>query len=499
MSLPTIWLSTTIGDICTKVTDGSHNPPKATDSGLPMLSAKNIHHGLIDFDEEHRLIPNDEFEVENKRTQIAKDDVLLTIVGALGRTAVVQSDIPRFTLQRSVAVLRPLIDPRYFRYCLESPSFQKQILDNAKGTAQKGVYLKTLKSLEINIAPLAEQKIIADKLDILLAQVESIKARLERIPEILKQLRQSVLAAAMSGKLTEEWRASNPVSPISKYLESLHQERLRLVESKALRSKSISYEQSEPLFKDIPESWSWTSFSQIAKHSKDALKAGPFGSALKKSDCTDSGFRVYGQEQVIAGNESLVTYYISADKYKELESCAVQPGDILISLVGTIGKVLILSDDSEAGIINPRLVKLSLQDQISRDYIKYYLDSPVAHDFFKGFSHGGTMEILNLGILKGLPIPLPPVEEQRIVVSIVENLFAKSEIVEQQVQSALDRVNNLTQSILTKAFCGVLTAEWRKANPELISGKNSAEALLERIKAEHELAKPTAKRGRAKT
>ncbi|WP_416632378.1 restriction endonuclease subunit S [Acinetobacter baumannii] len=209
MSLQTIWLSTTIGDICTKVTDGSHNPPKATDSGLPMLSAKNIHHGLIDFDEEHRLIPNDEFEVENKRTQIAKDDVLLTIVGALGRTAVVQSDIPRFTLQRSVAVLRPLIDPRYFRYCLESPSFQKQILDNAKGTAQKGVYLKTLKSLEINIAPLAEQKIIADKLDTLLAQVESIKARLERITEILKQFRQSVLAAAVSGKLTEEWRKLN--------------------------------------------------------------------------------------------------------------------------------------------------------------------------------------------------------------------------------------------------------------------------------------------------
>lgn len=393
----------------------------------------------------------------------------------------------------------PFVNNRYLFYWFRSGQFLNYVEAVSYGVNMPRLGTKEGIDAPLVLAPIAEQKVIADKLDILLAQVESIKARLERIPEILKQLRQSVLAAAMSGKLTEEWRASNPVSPISKYLESLHQERLRLVESKALRSKSISYEQSEPLFKDIPESWSWTSFSQIAKHSKDALKAGPFGSALKKSDCTDSGFRVYGQEQVIAGNESLVTYYISADKYKELESCAVQPGDILISLVGTIGKVLILSDDSEAGIINPRLVKLSLQDQISRDYIKYYLDSPVAHDFFKGFSHGGTMEILNLGILKGLPIPLPPVEEQRIVVSIVENLFAKSEIVEQQVQSALDRVNNLTQSILTKAFCGVLTAEWRKANPELISGKNSAEALLERIKAEHELAKPTAKRGRAKT
>lgn len=392
----------------------------------------------------------------------------------------------------------PFVNNRYLFYWFRGGQFLTYVEAVSYGVNMPRLGTKEGIDAPLVLAPLAEQQVIADKLDTLLAQVESIKARLERIPEMLKQFGQSVLAAAVSGKLTEEWRESNPVPPISKYLESLHQERLRLVESKVLRSKSISYEQSEPLFQNIPESWSWTSFGQIAKHSKDALKAGPFGSALKKSDCTDSGFRVYGQEQVIAGNESLVTYYISEEKYKELESCAVQPGDILISLVGTIGKVLILSDDSEAGIINPRLVKLSLQDQISRDYIKYYLDSPVAYDFFKGFSHGGTMEILNLGILKGLPIPLPSVEEQRIVVAIVENLFAKSEIVEQQIQSALDRVNNLTQSILVKAFRGELTAEWREANPELISGENSAEALLERIKAERELVKPATKRGRGK-
>src|SRR5690554_7465678 len=107
------------------------------------------------------------------------------------------------------------------------------------------------------------------------------------------------------------------------------------------------------------------------------------------------------------------------------------------------------------------------------------------------------MEILNLSILKELPIPLPPVEEQTEIVRRVDQLFAHADRIEQQVNNALARINNLTQSILAKAFRGELTEQWRKDNPELISGENSAAALLERIKAERAAAKP-AKKSRKK-
>ena len=85
--LPEEWCLTKIGDVCSKITDGSHNPPRASTEGLPMLSAKNIHNGIVDFNLEHRLIPHDDFFIEDKRTNIKANDVLLTIVGALGRTA----------------------------------------------------------------------------------------------------------------------------------------------------------------------------------------------------------------------------------------------------------------------------------------------------------------------------------------------------------------------------------------------------------------------------
>ena len=345
---------------------------------------------------------------------------------------------------------------------------------------------KFVEDYKFLLPPLAEQQEIARQLDTLLAQVEHTQARLQRIPDILKRFRQSVLADAVSGRLTEEWRATNKDNSYSarEFLENIEQTRLNLIKSKQLKKSVLPNIEIDYNSSALPHGWAVVKFEHIAAFTNNALKAGPFGSSLKKSDCTDSGYRVYGQEQVISGDENLVTYYISESKFKELSSCAVTSDDILISLVGTIGKVLILSEFSEPGIINPRLVKLSLQPEVNRKYIQFYLQSLIALDFFKGFSHGGTMEILNLGILKGLPINFPPLEEQTQIVARVEQLFAYADRIEQQAGAALERVNLLSQSILAKAFRGELTAQWRAENPDLISGENSAEALLARIQAE---------------
>ncbi len=82
------------------------------------------------------------------------------------------------------------------------------------------------------------------------------------------------------------------------------------------------------------------------------------------------------------------------------------------------------------------------------------------------------------------PINLPSLLEQTEIVRRVEQLFAHADTIDKQVEAAQSRVNNLTQSILAKAFRGELTEQWRSENPELISGENSAEALLEKIKSE---------------
>ncbi|EMA8657048.1 restriction endonuclease subunit S, partial [Cronobacter dublinensis] len=377
----------------------------------------------------------------------------------------------------------PFCINRYIFFWLKNPIFLRYVREVSYGVNMPRLGTNDGKSAPFYLAPLAEQKIIADKLDDLLARVESIKIRLENIPEILKKFRQSVLSAAVSGKLTEEWRVEKE-EPISDLLKEIITDQKVAIKNKRVKKNFGNHNIVRLLF-DLPDScWEWVCFPQISETNNNALKAGPFGSALKKSDCVGDGYKVYGQEQVISGQENIETYRVTESKFEELKSCMVKPGDVLISLVGTIGKVLILSSNAEVGIINPRLVKISLHEKISREYIECYLGSPFSYYFFKSFSHGGTMEILNLSILKELPIPLPPISEQHEIVRRIKSFLVRADSIEKSVSNTLKRINNLTQSILAKAFRGELTAQWREENSELISGLNSAEALLEKITAE---------------
>ena len=492
VDLPAGWSKAVVGDyffLKNGFAFKSNDYIPASDKSYPVIRISDLDGKIAtDSNAVHVLDGAPGFEVKN-------GDLLIAMSGATtGKIGIYQGKEPAYQNQR-VGNLKLHSEvngcneyKNYLVYFLSD-----DILKIAYGGAQPNISGKAIEEMEVLLPPLAEQKVIAEKLGTLLAQVDNTKTRLERIPEILKRFRQSVLAAAVSGKLTEEWREAVNCGSVIEYLGILESERLKLVNAKKLKKSTLPRAAVEHIDSELPSSWACVNFEHIAAYDNNALKAGPFGSALKKSDCTDFGYRVYGQEQVIAGDENLVTYYINDEKFNDLSSCAVGAGDILVSLVGTIGKVLILSDNAEKGIINPRLVKLSLQPEVNRKYIQFYLQSIVALDFFKGFSHGGTMDILNLGILKDLPINFPPVQEQAEIVRRVDELFAFADRIEQAAQAALSRVNNLTQSILAKAFRGELTADWRAANPELISGENSAEALLARIKAERAKVKPIKK------
>ena len=176
-----------IKDICTSVTDGSHNPPQGIEkSEYMMLSSKNIFDDEITFDEP-RFLSQKDFERENKRTKIAVGDVLLTIVGTVGRTAVVDEDMPTFALQRSVAVLHPKNDvclPRFLMYALRGK--RTYIENRAKGVAQKGIYLKEVSDIDIYIPDISNQEIIINKLDKVNAVIKFRQEELLALDNLIK-------------------------------------------------------------------------------------------------------------------------------------------------------------------------------------------------------------------------------------------------------------------------------------------------------------------------
>ena len=198
-----------------------------------------------------------------------------------------------------------------------------------------------------------------------------------------------------------------------------------------------------------PMKWIVSKIEDIAAQEKNALKAGPFGSALKKEFYVRSGYKIYGQEQVICGDASFGDYYIDEEKYKELKNCAVQAGDILISLVGTYGKTLIMPDNYEAGIINPRLMKITLnKNKVTPIYFKYYFESNALKASMDANTHGGTMGILNLGIIRQMKIQVPPLSLRNQFAAFVERVDQQK----QTVQQSLEKLELLKKALMQEYF-----------------------------------------------
>ena len=146
-------------DVAIKITDGSHNPPKGVDERTEylMLSSQNIIEDRINYNNA-RYLSREDFEIENKRTYLEKGDVLLTIVGTIGRTAIIYNE-NNITLQRSVAVIKPIeeINSEYLAISLKSDDILKQLNKGSKGVAQKGIYLNDLKKILIPFPPITLQ------------------------------------------------------------------------------------------------------------------------------------------------------------------------------------------------------------------------------------------------------------------------------------------------------------------------------------------------------
>lgn len=154
----------TLNELTNKITDGSHNPPTgiAENEGYMMLSSQNIINNSLNY-ENVRFLKKEDFEKENLRTNLNRGDVLLTIVGTVGRTAII-TDETNITLQRSVAVLKPTkeINSIYLVGAINSDDVIRQLNKGAKGVAQKGIYLNDIKKILIAAPPIELQNQFAD-------------------------------------------------------------------------------------------------------------------------------------------------------------------------------------------------------------------------------------------------------------------------------------------------------------------------------------------------
>lgn len=400
------------------IRDGTHETPKYIDvKGIPLITSKNLKGNKIDFENIKYISEDDHLEI-SKRSKVEPGDILFAMIGTIGNPAIINGNSD-FSI-KNVGLFKKnesKILPLFLFYFLSSRTFEDQLYKRKllKGTTQKFIPLGSLRNLEIPLPPLPEQQKIVAKLEELFSELDKGKEQLETALQQLKIYRQAVLKWAFEGKLT---------------------------------NKDVKVG-------ELPEGWKWVSINEIVNKNKHSLKAGPFGSSLKKEFYVENGYKIYGQEQVINNNAYFGNYYVSEEKYHELNSNKIKPKDVLISLVGTVGKVLILPEDCEDGIINPRLIKVSLNLEIYQpEFFKYYFESSTVKSYYKSKAQGTTMDVLNLGIIKTIPFPLCPKDQQKEVMSEIERRLSVCDKLEETISQGLLQAESLRQSILKKAFEG---------------------------------------------
>jgi type I restriction enzyme S subunit len=331
----------------------------------------------------------------------------------------------------------PYLDPRYFRHYFSSKEFRDLICADVTGVGGSltRAQPKKVASFPVPVAPIPEQKRIADKLDAVLARVDACRDRLDRIPAILKRFRQSVLSAATSGALTAEWREENAYSI---------------------------------------ESWVNTSLGDLVVTSANGLskRRGEQGietTVLRLADFRNSA-RVHGNERSI-----------KLDK-KEIEKYKLINGDLLVvrvngsaDLAGKFIKYEQQNEDLEAYC--DHFIRLRLDStQITPEFALFTANSGIGRSYLESvLVTSAGQNTINQASLFGLSISLPSIPEQTEIVRRVESLFAYADRLEARYNAARAQVEKLTPALLAKAFRGELVPQDPNEEP--------ASELLARIEA----------------
>jgi type I restriction enzyme, S subunit len=344
-----------LGEACEFVLDGTHASPERTPTGVPVLSARNVANGRLNL-ATHRFTSASEYAAFRKRIDLRTGDVLLTIVGTIGRTAIVEKPVP-LVFQRSVAILRPLssvLSSRYLYHALRRPVVSRQLARLTNRSAQAGVYLGKLKTLNIPIVSLPEQNQVAAILDnadtILLRQNETIRLSQELIPSAFNEM------------------FGDPVLN--------------------------------------PHGWPEVAVGDVVTHVRD----GPHVSPKYEPE----GVPFLSTRNIRPGRLLLEDLkFVSRTTYKDMtRNFAPQLGDVLLTKGGTTGLAKAV-DFSWPFAVWVHVAVLRPKPEVHPVYLETALNSPNCYRQSQRYTHGVTNQDLGLTRIRKIRLSLPPLPLQQ--------------------------------------------------------------------------------------
>lgn len=323
-------------------------------------------------------------------------------------------------------------DSRYLHYLLRSPRYVAGYLSISKGIRvnQWDLEPQYHSRMPVALPPKREQHAIAAFLDRETGKIDKLIAAQERLIILLAEKRQATISHAVT-------RGLNPDAP--------------------MKDSGVAW------LGEVPAHWGVKRMKHLVRESI----AGPYGSSLTKSMYVTSGYRVYGQQQVIPDDFSVGDYYVSEDKFAEMPRYQVMPNDVLISVMGTIGRAAVVPFDVEPGIINPRLVLYRVVESlISPRYLQAFLNNSTSQRYFTLAAQGTTMEGLNMVSIGELYVAVPPSQEQVEILKFIRHEGDKLDALSAGAERAISLLRERRSALISAAVTGQIDIRRAVASPQ---------------------------------
>jgi type I restriction enzyme, S subunit len=434
---------------------GILQPGPDTPGGIPYVRPTEITEDVIQLADIRRTTP--EIAAKYKRSLLKADDIILSIVGTIGKVALVPPELEGGNITQSSVRIRPrreLLLPRFLAWFLRSPLATRQYDAARLGTAVPRLNVAHVRDLLIPVPPLPEQRRIVAEIEQQFTRLDAGVAALRRTQANLKRYRAAVFKAACEGRLvpTEvELAKTNG----SKYeTGELLLARLLTERRKNWQGRGQYKEPAEPIITTLPQApdgWTWCMSDAVFSF----ITSGSRGWAEYYSDSGPIFLRMGNLDHENIQLDLTELQHVAPPVGAEGVRTVVQPNDILISITADVGMVGLVPKGLGEAYINQHVALARPLSLVCPAYIAYYLcASEGGWGYLKTLQRGATKVGLGLDDIRSVPVPLPPLAEQTRIVAEVERRLSVVDELESIVKANLQRATRLRQSILKRAFSG---------------------------------------------
>lgn len=426
--IPESWKWVRLSNISTVITKGT--TPRGgnvayLDRGVGFLRAENVA-GLDHLDKtDLKCIDEETHYGYLARSVLQANDILITIAGTLGRTALVREEDLPLNANQAVSMVRlvnaEIVDLKYLIYSLNATSTQKALTTQKKVTAIPNLTLEIISMCTIPLPPLSEQKRIVAKIEELLPLIDRYEEAWTKLEEFNKRfpgdMQKSLLQMAIQGKLVEQ----RPEEGTGEELyQKIQTEKQALIKSdKIKKDKPLPEIADDEKPFDIPESWKWVRWGEIV----NIVSA----RRVHQSDWKSDGIPFYRAREIakLAENGCVENeLFISQDLFDEFSKSGVpQAGDLMVTAVGTLGKTYIVKSEDHFYYKDASVICFENFAGMLPEYLKYVMQSEMMKNQIKSNSDGTTVATLTMVRTVEYVLPLPPLDEQKRIVAKLEELL----------------------------------------------------------------------------